>query len=247
MTASFGSSVAMRGDQPPAGAGEPRHHRADRHLGHFRDLPVVEALHVTQHQRFAERQRQLRDRGFEAHRIGLGDQRRLRRFGRADRARRRPRLLLLDGFEIVDHEQRRRAVLAQPGIGGVAHDGQQPGPGIDPGKAADPAKGPQASLLHHVLGIGAIAGEPARERVGVGEVRQHHAARSAPDRRRCAGSPSSMCTTRDHTGRDRSPTVLFPGCEWFLTRQPWARRRRYSAACMPASMKPPDWRRHSAA
>ena len=29
------------------------------------------------------------------------------------------------------------------------------------------------SVLDHVLGIG-IAGEPARERIGIGEMRQHH-------------------------------------------------------------------------
>ncbi len=63
---------------------------------------------------------------------------------------------------------------------------------LPPEKPPIAAKRPQASLLHHVLGIGTGAGEPARERVGVAEVGQHHAAEAhlivvaahAPHRRR---------------------------------------------------------------
>jgi hypothetical protein len=35
------------------------------------------------------------------------------------------------------------------------------------------AEGAQAGILHHVLGIGAAAGDPACQREGVAEMRQH--------------------------------------------------------------------------
>src|SRR5262249_11189417 len=104
-----------------------------------------------------------------------GDQRRLRRLWLLSEGGGAARVLALDGFEIVDHEQRRRAVLAQPSIGRMAHNGEEPGTRVDPGKTADISEGAQARLLHHVLRVGPISGEPARERVGVGEMRQHHA------------------------------------------------------------------------
>ncbi len=51
--------------QAVARSGEPRHHGADRHLGHLGDLTVSDALDVAQHQRLAERCRQRRDRRLE--------------------------------------------------------------------------------------------------------------------------------------------------------------------------------------
>ena len=81
VTSRLGSLRSKAGDQPLARAREPRHHGADRDLGHLGDLAIVEALHVAQHQRLAERHRQLRDRGLQPRRVGLGDQRRLRRLG----------------------------------------------------------------------------------------------------------------------------------------------------------------------
>ena len=56
---------SKRRDQATARARQARHHGADRHLGDLRDLAVVEALNVAQHQRLAELIRQRRDRGFE--------------------------------------------------------------------------------------------------------------------------------------------------------------------------------------
>jgi hypothetical protein len=37
---------------------QPRHHRSERHTGHFGDFTVVEPLDVAQHQRLAEWRRQ---------------------------------------------------------------------------------------------------------------------------------------------------------------------------------------------
>jgi hypothetical protein len=137
------------------------------------NLPVIEALHVAQHQRFPEGQRELCDGSLQQVGIGLGYQRRLRRLASFTRQS-AAQLLALHLLEIVDHDQGRRSVLAQPRERRVARDGQQPSPRIAAGKSADAAKGTQACLLHHVLGIGGVSGEPARKRVGIGEVRQHH-------------------------------------------------------------------------
>jgi hypothetical protein len=141
-----------------------------------RDITVpIGALHVAQHQRFPERHRELRYGSFEQARIGLGNQRRLRRPASLDR-RSAAQLVALRFLEIVDHNQCRRSVLAQPRESRVARDGQQPGAGIAAGKSADAAKGAQACLLDDILGVGGVAGKPARKRVGVGEVRHHHRA-----------------------------------------------------------------------
>src|SRR5262249_34392818 len=129
--------------------------------------------------------------------------------------------------------------------------------GVDSGKAADAAKGAQASFLHHVLGVGAIAGEPARERVGVGEMRQHHAGEARlivlavqASHRRCAPlrSYGGRSATRWFYSRDsngfRCRSVVPPAA---VSKAYAAYHAAHSAACMSASMKPPDWRRHSAA
>jgi hypothetical protein len=57
----------------------------------------------------------------------------------------------------------------------MAHDGQHPGTRAAASEAADRAEGPQTRVLDHVLGVGPISGEPARQRVGLGQMGQHHA------------------------------------------------------------------------
>jgi hypothetical protein len=40
-------------------------------------------------------------------------------------------------------------------------------------KTADGAERAQADVLHYILGVGAVARDPARQRVGIAEMRQH--------------------------------------------------------------------------
>ena len=154
-----------------SGTRQARHDRANRYPGHVGDLAIVETLHVAQHQRLTKRQRQLGNSSFEPGRIGFRNQLCLR-------CRRSPIavatcLFLLDGHQIVDQEELGRAVLAQPGVGRVAHDGQQPGAGVSVGKPSESLKCAQACLLHNILGIGAVAGQPARKCIGIAKVGQH--------------------------------------------------------------------------
>jgi hypothetical protein len=57
----------------------------------------------------------------------------------------------------------------------VTHDDQHPGASVAIGKTADPAKHRQAGMLHHVLGVGVVARQPAGQVVSGVEMRHHHA------------------------------------------------------------------------
>ncbi len=71
-------------------------------------------------------------------------------------------------------DDRAGPVLAEPGIGGVADDRQQPGAGpLHRGAAFQRLQGADAGVLHDVLGVGRVAAEPARQGIGVVEVRQN--------------------------------------------------------------------------
>jgi hypothetical protein len=60
-------------------------------------------------------------------------------------------------------------------MSGIADDGQRPGASISLLEARDRSKRAQACVLGHVFGIGFVAGEPARERIRVGKMRQNYA------------------------------------------------------------------------
>jgi hypothetical protein len=60
----------------------------------------------------------------------------------------------------------------------VPRDGQQPRPSIAAGEPVDAAKGTQAGVLNDILGIRGIADNPARKRLRIAEVRQHHPAKA---------------------------------------------------------------------
>jgi hypothetical protein len=163
-------------DQPPARTRQPRHHGPDWCPGHFGDLTVFESLHIAQHQGLAEFRRQGRYCGFEADRIGFLDQLGLGRCGGG--LCKFSAALRLHAFldaEIIDGNKRCIAVLRKPRIGGVTHDRQHPRPRIPAGKGLDGAESAQARLLHHVLRVGAIIGQPARDEQRVREMRNDDA------------------------------------------------------------------------
>src|SRR3984957_7330133 len=55
----------------------------------------------------------------------------------------------------------------------MPNDGQNPGAGIAAGKIADRTECAQEGVLDHILGVGSVAGEPARQPVSIIEVRHH--------------------------------------------------------------------------
>ena len=88
----------------------------------------------------------------------------------------------------------------------MSHDREQPRRASTPEKPPIPAKGAQAGLLHHILRVGAIAGQPARKRVGLREVRQHHAAAKACLIVLAAEAAHARCTPVRSCGGD--PTIV---------------------------------------
>ena len=59
-----------------------------------------------------------------------------------------------------------RAIVAQPGVTGVADNREQPGAAIPAIEAAEKLKRAQAGLLNHVFRVLVIAGQPAGQVVG---------------------------------------------------------------------------------
>src|ERR1700730_6807937 len=78
-----------------------------------------------------------------------------------------------DGFDVLDQYNSGRSILLQPAVSRMAHDGQHPGTSIAIGEIADAPERAHASLLHYILGVGATAGEPARQRIGIVQMGQH--------------------------------------------------------------------------
>ena len=99
----------------------------------------------------------------------LADEHRLRRF-----SIQRDGVFALDGFEVLDEYNSGRSVLVEPAVSRMAHDGQDPGSSIAMGEIPDAPERTQASILHHILGVGATAGEPARQSIGIVQMGQHH-------------------------------------------------------------------------
>ena len=187
--------LAHRGDQPLAGAREPRHHGADRHAGDVARSrgsrgPARRAAPASPGTELAAPRSRARGAPLSVLAISAasGVSRRCRY-----RACRMAACARSTASRSSTIEQRGRAVLAQPAIGGVAHDGQRPGAGVDAGKAADAAQRAQAGFLHHVLGVGAVARQPAGERVAIGEIRQHHLPEAGPILARWRTLPWSLC------------------------------------------------------
>ena len=76
-------------------------------------------------------------------------------------------------FRSAGQDNRTWAIFRKPAIGGVAHDRQQPCAGVFNCGAAQCLECAHASVLDNVLGVCRAASEPARQRIGVIEVRQH--------------------------------------------------------------------------
>src|SRR5262249_2811463 len=111
--------------------------------------------------------------------------------------------LLVEG-----HGERGDLVALEPGVIGVAHDPEQPGAAVVAVEAVDEFEGPEARLLHHVLGVALVAREPAGEVIGRVEVGNEEAveapdsglivqARGLPWASRPAAAPCGLSSRRD--------------------------------------------------
>jgi len=58
------------------------------------------------------------------------------------------------------------AIFVEPGVGRVADDGEQPGTAVAAAKSAEEFVGAQERILHDILGVMLIAGQPAGQIVG---------------------------------------------------------------------------------
>jgi hypothetical protein len=67
----------------------------------------------------------------------------------------------------------------------------------------------QAGLLHHVFGVGGIAGQPAGKRKRIAEMGQHHLA-EAVGRGLVANTVPSSGTPGRNSGRPHGATVILP-------------------------------------
>src|SRR5712692_9078063 len=65
------------------------------------------------------------------------------------------------------------SLLPEPGVAGVAHNGEQPGPAVPAPKPFEKPQGAEIGLLYQVFRIVLVAGQPARQIVGGAEVRQN--------------------------------------------------------------------------
>jgi len=167
MRGSCVAGLVIFAKQQSAGAMQPGHDRPDRHAGYLGDLAIAELVQLAQHDRLAQRCRERLDQLVETPQIGSAFQQRL---GLA-RSRRDSVAELLLGFERDDV---RRPVVLKPAIAGAPHDLEQPALGVAMAIAVEIAKRPQTSLLHNIGGIGIVARQPSRERVGGIEMGQRY-------------------------------------------------------------------------
>src|SRR5713226_6310624 len=65
------------------------------------------------------------------------------------------------------------SLLPEPGVAGVAHNGEQPGAAVPAPKPFKKTQGAEIGLLHQVFRIVLVAGQPARQIVGGTKVRQN--------------------------------------------------------------------------
>src|SRR5438128_2639545 len=150
---------------------EPRHHRADRHPGDLGDLAIAELVQLAQYDHFAQRRRQRFDKHIETPQIGPALQQRLG-IGRSVRRVRASFVVRRLGFERDDV---RRAIAFEPAVAGAPYDPQQPALCVALTIGVEIAKRPEHRFLHDIGGIGIVARQPACQRIGGVEMRQHHA------------------------------------------------------------------------
>jgi hypothetical protein len=64
------------------------------------------------------------------------------------------------------------AVLAQPRVTRVPHDGEQPAAPVRAIESCEEFKGAQVSFLHHIFGVMIVARQPTRQVIGSVQMRQ---------------------------------------------------------------------------
>src|SRR5262249_41660446 len=139
-------------------------HRAERNVRDRGDLLVRELLVLAKDQRLAVFGSESPDRALESLHVGLAQEPRLRT---------RSAVLHLFDDLFAFSDELVRAIAAEPGVAGVPDDGEEPRTAIARAEMVEIAERPQKGLLNHVVGIGGVAREPARERVGRVEVRKN--------------------------------------------------------------------------
>src|SRR6185503_5810688 len=69
--------------------------------------------------------------------------------------------------------QSKRAILLEPRITGVAHDGQQPRPALATVITTEKLERPQVSFLFQIFSIVFVVHQPARQVIGGGQMGQN--------------------------------------------------------------------------
>jgi hypothetical protein len=146
-----------------AAASQPRHDRPQGNAGDTCNLSVRKPFQLTQNKHLAIFDRQLvQGLAQEAPVLGLEDE-----LLRVER--------VIGGSVrrfVVGHGQLLSAVLSQPRVARIAHDGQQPDSTVRAMKAIEESERAQKRLLHQVFGVVPVACQPARQVIGGIQVRQ---------------------------------------------------------------------------
>ena len=135
------------------------HNRPYRYGCYLGDFAIAELVQLAQDDRLAQRRRERLDQLVQTPQIGPAFQQPL---GIA-RSRRDDVAELRLGFERDDI---RRTVALEPSIAGAPHDLEQPAPRIAVAIRVEIAKRPQKRFLHDICGVGIVARQASRERVG---------------------------------------------------------------------------------
>ena len=170
------SSGAQRLLESLAGAGQPRHHRADRHARDLADLLVGQPFDLAQHDHLAE----FRRPGGRAPAPAFP----ARRSGAAPPPGARPpppRCACVSSNSVVERSARCRAARCRPCCARSR--------AARPARSSRPPRGSleileraQTGVLHDVFGVVRVPRQVARQPVGGVQVRQHRRLRIAPAR-----------------------------------------------------------------
>ena len=152
--------------QGAPGARQPRHDSAERHSQRVGDLFVAHLFHIAEQDDLAKRHRQLFERALEGVVVGAGQQQGLGGLQRRGLGR---GLLALLSIHVKRYGSPQSGARGQER---VAQDFIDPGAKIRSRlEAAEATQGLHVSLLHQVLGLGAVLGQPVRQVVQAREER----------------------------------------------------------------------------
>ena len=143
------------------------HDRPDRYACYLGNFAIAERVQLAQHDRLASQRRKRLDQLVETLQIGPAFEQHLR----IARSRRDSVAEFRLGFE---RDNMSRPVALEPAVAGAPYDLEQPALSIAVAIRVEIAKRPQASLLHDIGGIGIVARQPSRERVGGVEMGQRY-------------------------------------------------------------------------